>query len=163
MLLPSLQMAVKNFADYLFIQMFCAGAPVNVRHHIAHKRSNSDYHQWHLQYLLHRSYSGGRQKVMAILAEVSALRPQPKSQQWQQYGAQQNNWGNNWCNYNQRNNQSNRLNSGSGSNGNWNSTSSIYCKIMGHRQQECCKQIKPCFDLNVKPFWPKVNATTDLE
>jgi hypothetical protein len=53
-------------------------------------------------------------------------------------------------------------NSGPGSNANRNKTTCIFCKNLGHRQEDCRKRInanKPCLDLSGKPFWPKINTT----
>jgi hypothetical protein len=51
------------------------------------------------------------------------------------------------------------------SNSNRNKQICVFCKIPNHRQEECRKHInanKPCLDTNGRPFWPKVNAATDV-
>jgi hypothetical protein len=53
-------------------------------------------------------------------------------------------------------------NSGPGNNANRNKATCIFCKNLGHRQEDCRKRInanKPCLDSNGKPFWPKINTT----
>ncbi len=50
-------------------------------------------------------------------------------------------------------------NSGTGSNNNRNGKYCYFCKIQGHRQEECRKQIKenkPCRDAQGRYYWPKV-------
>jgi len=50
-------------------------------------------------------------------------------------------------------------NSGTGSNSNRNGKYCYFCKIQGHRQEECQKQIKenkPCQDAQGRYYWPKV-------
>jgi hypothetical protein len=40
----------------------------------------------------------------------------------------------------------------------------IYCKILNHAQEECCKRIndnKPCVTNKEQLYWPKVNSTTE--
>jgi hypothetical protein len=50
-------------------------------------------------------------------------------------------------------------NSGAGNNGNRNGKYCYFCKIQGHRQEECRKRIKenkPCRDAQGRYYWPKV-------
>ena len=53
-------------------------------------------------------------------------------------------------------------NSGPGNNSNRNKTTCIFCKKLGHRQEDCRKRInanQPCLDANGKTFWPNINTT----
>ena len=53
-------------------------------------------------------------------------------------------------------------NSGPGNNSNRNKTTCIFCKKLGHRQEDCRKRInanQPCLDASGKTFWPKINTT----
>jgi hypothetical protein len=53
-------------------------------------------------------------------------------------------------------------NSGLGNNSNHNKTTCIFCKKLGHRQEDCRKRInanQPCLDSSGKTFWPKINTT----
>jgi hypothetical protein len=53
-------------------------------------------------------------------------------------------------------------NSGPGNNSNRNKTTCIFCKRLGHRQEDCRKRInanQPCLDASGKTFWPKINTT----
>jgi hypothetical protein len=50
-------------------------------------------------------------------------------------------------------------NSGNGNNGNRNGKFCYFCKIQGHRQEECQKRIKenkPCRDAQGRYYWPKI-------
>jgi hypothetical protein len=69
-------------------------------------------------------------------------------------------------NYRSNNQQSWRSgsnnNSGPGNNSNRNKTTCIFCKKLGHRQEDCRKRInanQPCLDSSGKTFWPKINTT----
>jgi hypothetical protein len=53
-------------------------------------------------------------------------------------------------------------NSGPGNNSNRNKTTCIFCKKLGHRQEDYRKRInanQPCQDSSGKTFWPKINTT----
>ena len=55
-------------------------------------------------------------------------------------------------------------NSGPGNNSNRNKTTCIFCKKLGHRQEDCRKRInanQPCLDTNGKTFWPNINTTNN--
>jgi hypothetical protein len=48
-----------------------------------------------------------------------------------------------------------------GNNLNKNKQTCVFCKVQGHRQEDCRKEItvnKSCLDTNGKSFWPKVNV-----
>ena len=69
-------------------------------------------------------------------------------------------------NYRSNNQQSWRSgsnnNSGPGNNSNRNKTTCIFCKKLGHRQEDCRKRInanQTCLDSSGKTFWPKINTT----
>ncbi len=47
-------------------------------------------------------------------------------------------------------------NSCNGSNSNRNGKYCYFCKILGHRQEECRKRIKACGDAQGRYYWPKV-------
>ncbi len=50
-------------------------------------------------------------------------------------------------------------NLGNGNNGNWNRKFCYFCKIQGHWQEECRKQLKenkPCRDAQGQYYWPKI-------
>jgi hypothetical protein len=50
-------------------------------------------------------------------------------------------------------------NSGNGNNGNRNRNICYFCKIQGHRQEECRKRLKenkPCRDAQGRYYWPKI-------
>jgi hypothetical protein len=53
-------------------------------------------------------------------------------------------------------------NSSPGNNSNRNKTTCIFCKKLGHRQEDCQKRInanQPCLDSSGKTFLPKINTT----
>ena len=55
-------------------------------------------------------------------------------------------------------------NSGSGNNYNQNGKYCYFCKIQGHRQEECRKRMKenkPCRDAQGRYYWPKIYAMDD--
>jgi hypothetical protein len=55
-------------------------------------------------------------------------------------------------------------NSGSGSNNNRNGKYCYFCKIQGHRQEECRKRMKenkPCRDAQGRYYWPKIYLMED--
>ena len=89
--------------------------------------------------------------------EVVCQNFQPNNSNCQQQPRRNNN---NQQQHSQQQNQSWRQ--GSGNNSNKNGQTCIFCKMLGHRQEECRKRMKankPCLDSNGRPFWPKVNAT----
>ncbi len=97
-----------------------------------------------------------------------AFCPQQKQQQrggdhQKQAGYRRNrSWGQNPYH---SNNPSNRQNSSPQSNNSRDGKFCIFCKIMGHTQQECwkwTKEDKPCLDMNGHPFWPKENFNNRL-
>jgi hypothetical protein len=55
-------------------------------------------------------------------------------------------------------------NSGSGNNNNQNGKYCYFCKIQGHRQEECRKRMKenkPCRDVQGRYYWPKIYLMED--
>ncbi len=55
-------------------------------------------------------------------------------------------------------------NSGSGNNNNRNGKYCYFCKIQGHRQEECRKRMKenkPCQDAQGRYYWPKIYVMDD--
>jgi hypothetical protein len=66
-----------------------------------------------------------------------------------------------------QNNPNNHYNSNcrpnnQGNNSNKNEVICVYCKILGHDQQDCQQRIQdnhgPCLEVNLKAFWPKINS-----
>jgi hypothetical protein len=170
---------ITYFSNFLFAQMFRAAAPENVRHLISHK----DQTRLTVDDAYHIFQSEARveadKKISAAEAvskettlqsnnqEIAAFSPQQKHPQ--RGGGQQGQSGyrgnrsrgqNSYCS----NNSGNRKNSGPGSYNSRNGKFCIFCKIMGHCQQECWKRIrenKPCVDMKGQTFWPKLNAAAE--
>ena len=106
-------------------------------------------------------------------ADVEAIQPQFRPHRPQQNYQQQrqNNWSKKpqqqqHMSYNrrpqqqqqQRPNTFNSQNRNNSSNGNSNKPMCIYCRIMGHTQDECRKRIAanaPCYSASGKPYYPK--------
>jgi hypothetical protein len=64
----------------------------------------------------------------------------------------------NYCQPNNyRSNNQQQWRSKPGNNSNKNKTTCSFCRIQGHRQEECRKQC--CLDMSGTPFWPKINTT----
>ena len=92
--------------------------------------------------------------------QIEAVRSSFKTSNYNQNRSQQPKRNNNQQQRSQQQNKSWRQ--GSGNNSNKNGQTCIFCRIQGHRQEECRKRMKankPCLDSNGRPFWPKVNAT----
>jgi len=90
--------------------------------------------------------------------QIEAVRSNFKSSNYNQNRSQQPR-----RNQQQRSQQQNKSwRQGAGNNSNKNGQTCIFCKMQGHRQEECRKRMKakqPCLDSNRRPFWPKVNTT----
>jgi hypothetical protein len=95
--------------------------------------------------------------------DVAAFRPQ----QWQQPRGQQTEF----CNHGNgprgqgsyRGNSNSRPMQTQGSKASRNGKFCVYCKILNHTQEECCKRMKDnksCVNRKGQLFWPKINATT---
>ncbi len=101
------------------------------------------------------------------IAAFQQLTKPPQRQGGQQGNGRQSRYRRNKSqgnNFQQKNNSTNRQNSVPGSNNACNGKFCIYCKIMGHVQQECSKRIrenKPWVDSNGCTFWPKLNTTSE--
>jgi len=94
--------------------------------------------------------------------DAATFRPQQKQQQGGVQQEQAGYWGNTLRGQNpyHSNNSGNKQNSGPRWNNSHNKTFCIFCKVIGHTQQECWKRIrenKPCIDMNGHPFWPRGN------
>jgi hypothetical protein len=169
-----------NFANFMFTQMFKAGAPENVRHLLSHKDQTRliVVEAYKIYFTDHRldmdmrpvqvhTIAGDPEAAPLDHQNVAAFRPQ---QRQQNRGPQQNfnNRGNNCSsgqgyrsNYNNGNHQNSNQPK---SNASRNSKFCVYCKIMNHTLEECRRRInnnKPCVTSKGQLYWPKVNSTND--
>jgi hypothetical protein len=169
--------SVEAYNKFLFAQVFKAAAPENVRQLLSHKdqtRLTVD-EAYQMFFREHRVEQDKRQptaiNVHAVEdhqdqdtanmdPNVAAFRPQrPPQQQFCQQ--QSNNRGNRSRGQNsyRGNNNGNRSSQNQGNNASRNGKFFIYCKILNHTQEECCKRIndkKPCVNGKGQLYWPKI-------
>jgi hypothetical protein len=171
---------LKHATNFYLLIVFKAAAPENVRKLLSHKDQTrltvDDAYQ-----MFFTEHRVGQDKRQATAINVHAVedsqghdatytgpnvaafclqQPQQQQQQFcqQQQSYNRGNLSRGQGNY--RGNSNNKLMQNQGSNASRNGKFCIYCKILNHTQEECCKRTndkKPCVNGKGQLYWPKIN------
>jgi len=159
----------KDAFKFILLHMFRSGLPQSLKTAVSQKDPKNimdAYTVANTQFKLEQDKVSKIQEVSTPSEEVDAIRPQP------QQPFRQNNFRpqrpNNW------NNRTGGTGQATGANGYGNGNANrsgyqgnnsyrnkqicVYCKIPGHRQEDCRRRIsdnKPCLTAAGKPYWPK--------
>jgi len=147
--------AIEDFSDYMLLFLFRAGLPQDIKTFLRQQYNDrlTLNEAYDLANIHHRIASAEKiERLQLEHEEDVAVFQQPSGSFRQQ---RPNNYRpNGQQNYNGNRNRSYNP----GNNSRQNNQICVYCKIMGHRQQECRRRIrdnKPCIDANGRNFWPK--------
>lgn len=161
----------KDAFKFILLHMFRSGLPQSLKTAVSQKDPKTIMDAYTVANTQFKLEQDKATKIQEVSSEdkhdIDAVRPQPQPFRQTSFRPQQrpNTWnnrshngGNGYANGSNGSNNSNNRSAYQGNNSNRNKQICVYCKIPGHRQDDCRRRIadnKPCLTAGGKPYWPR--------